>query len=122
MRTLDAQEIMVDELDMKKSPAGKSSRAKEDDIPGLSLGEPEEAIPEHEEDEEARRKRKEKSVHVAGEEHVGMSAEEVEKHRKFENMRKKHYEMKNVATLLGHPEDLDTLDEDGDNDMNGSAR
>jgi protein phosphatase inhibitor 2 len=122
MRTLDAQDIMVDELDMKHSPAGKSSRAKEDEIPGLSLGEPEEAIPEHEEDEEARRKRKEKSVHVAGEENVGMSAEELEKHRKFENMRKKHYEMKNVANLLGHPEDLDTLDEDGDNDMNGSAR
>jgi protein phosphatase inhibitor 2 len=121
IRTLDAQDIMVDELDMKHSP-GKSSRAREDDIPGLSLGEPEEAIPENEEDEETRRKRKEKSVHVAGEEHVGMSAEEAEKHRKFENMRKKHYEMKNVANLLGHPEELDALDDDGDNDMNGSVR
>ena len=51
-----------------------------------------------------------------------MSAEEQEKHRKFEELRKKHYEMKNVANLLGHPEELDELDDDGDNDMNGSAK
>ncbi|KAG9233937.1 hypothetical protein BJ875DRAFT_377534 [Amylocarpus encephaloides] len=120
--TLDAQGIIVDELDKKQSP-GKSARAREDDIPGLSLGEPEEAIPENEfeDDDEARQKRKDKSVHVAGEEHVGLSAEERAKHRKFEQMRKKHYEMKNVANLLGHPEELDALD-DGDSDMNGTTR
>jgi protein phosphatase inhibitor 2 len=50
LRILDAQDIMVDELDMIHSP-GNRSRAKEDDIPGLSLGEPEEAIIENEEDE-----------------------------------------------------------------------
>ena len=48
---------------------------------------------------------------------MGLSAEEQEKHRKFEEMRKKHYEMKNVANMLGHPEDLDDDDE-----MNGTAR
>lgn len=120
MRTLDAQDIIVDELDLRKSP--KSSRSREDEIPGLSLGEPEEAVPEDIEDPEERRRRKEKAVHVAGEEHVGLSAEELEKHRKFEELRKKHYEMKNVANLLGHPEELDALDDDGDNEMNGSAQ
>jgi protein phosphatase inhibitor 2 len=115
MRMLDADEIVVDELDKAradKSP--RSSRAKEEEIPGLSLGEPEEAIPENE------HLRKEKAVHVNGEEHVGLSKEELEKHRKFEEMRKKHYEMKNVANLLGHPEDLE--DDDGDEPMNGNAR
>jgi protein phosphatase inhibitor 2 len=33
------------------------------------------------------------------------SQEEREKHRKFEELRKKHYEMKNVKDLLGHPDD-----------------
>jgi len=123
IRMLDTDDIVVDELEKVqagRSP-GKSSRAKEDDIPGLSLGEPEEAVPEHEVDEASR---KEKAVHVSGEEHVGLSAEEREKHKKFEEMRKKHYEMKNVANLLGHPEELDELDDDGDDaiDGNGAAQ
>jgi len=121
MRMLDAGDLKVDELEMEekvgsgrlgRSP-GREKGAREDDIPGLSLGEPEEAIPEGE--------RKEKAVHVKGEEHVGLSEEELEKHRKFEEMRKKHYEMKNVASLLAHPED-DDVDDDGDDDMNGTAR
>jgi protein phosphatase inhibitor 2 len=121
MRMLDAGEIKVDELDMEKGSGrlgrspGKEKGTKEDEIPGLSLGEPEEEVPMDGE-------RKEKAVHVRGEEHVGLSKEELEKHRKFEEMRKKHYEMKNVASLLGHPEELDEMDEDGDDDMNGSAR
>jgi len=117
IRTLDADEIMVDELDKARAErsSGKSSRAKEEEIPGLSLGEPEEAVPENDEDGSRR-------VHVSGEEHVGLSAEEIEKHKKFEEMRKKHYEMKNVASLLGHPEEIDALDDDGDEDMNGDAR
>ncbi|CZR56514.1 related to Glc8 protein [Phialocephala subalpina] len=120
MRMLDTDEIVVDELDKaRQGRSPKSSRAKEEEIPGLSLGEPEEAVPEHELDEHAR---KEKAVHVAGEEHVGLSQEEREKHKKFEEMRKKHYEMKNVASMLGHPEDLDQLDDDGDEEMNGNAR
>ena len=118
MRIIDAEDLIVDELDKansKHSPANKS-RAKEDEIPGLSLGEPEEAIPENLHDGMDIDGKK-KNVHVRGEEHVGLSAEELEKHKKFEEMRKKHYEMKNVADLLGHPEDLDD-----DDDMNGTAR
>jgi len=91
------------------------SEGEEEEIPGLSLGEPEEAVPEGGE-------KKEKAVHLKGEEHVGLSQEELEKHRKFEELRKKHYEMKDVANLLGHPEDLDDADDDGDDDMNGTAR
>lgn len=99
----------------------EASRAsREDDIPGLSLGEPEEAVPE-EATGAPSPARSEKSVHVeddgsvghsAEEEVAGMSPEEREKHRKFEQHRKQHYEMKNVAQLLGHPEDLDDEDED----------
>ncbi|KAE8447848.1 hypothetical protein EG329_010077 [Mollisiaceae sp. DMI_Dod_QoI] len=119
MRILDADDIVVDELDKVRAgrSPGKPSRAKEDDIPGLSLGEPEEAVPEQDFDEHAK-----KAVHVSGEEHVGLSEEEREKHKKFEEMRKKHYEMKNVASMLGHPEELDDLDDDGDEEMNGNAR
>jgi protein phosphatase inhibitor 2 len=124
MRMLDAQEIKVDELEMEGRGSGRLGRspskekgARDEEIPGLSLGEPEEAVPDTEMGE-----KREKAVHVNGEEHVGLSKEELEKHKRFEEMRKRHYEMKNVASLLGHPEDLDDLDEDGDEDMNGSAR
>lgn len=123
LRTLDAEEIIVDELDKARaegrSPANRG-RAKEEEIPGLNLGEPEEAVPENEFDEHV--SKKEKAVHVSGEEHIGLSQEEREKHKRFEEMRKKHYEMKNVASLLGHPEELDELDDDGDEPMNGNAR
>ena len=123
VRAIDADEIMVDELDKARASRnsvspGNRGRTKEEEIPGLSLGEPEEAVPEHEFDEHGVKK----AVHVSGEEHVGLSEEEIVKHRKFEEMRKKHYEMKNVASLLGHPEELDDLDDDGDEAMNGNAR
>ncbi|RBA15976.1 hypothetical protein FPRO05_11826 [Fusarium proliferatum] len=101
----------------------KNSRpSREDDIPGLSLGEPEEEIPEA----GAPSPRSEKSVHVddessighnAEEELAGMSPEEREKHRKFEQLRKRHYEMKNVAQLLGHPETLPDEDEDDEGEV-----
>ncbi|KAL5093121.1 hypothetical protein Trisim1_011911 [Trichoderma cf. simile WF8] len=118
--------------DEEEAPAGldgapsgrKNQRAgAEDDIPGLSLGEPEEEIPER--PAPASRSSSEKTVHVdkesvtpsAEEEIVGLSPEEREKHRKFEEMRKKHYEMKNVAHVLGHPEAIpDDEDEDDDDD------
>ena len=102
----------------------KNSRpSREDDIPGLSLGEPEEEIPEM----GAPSPRSEKSVHVdeessighdAEEELAGMSPEEREKHRKFEQLRKRHYEMKNVAQLLGHP---NALPEDEDDEDDGTV-
>lgn len=126
MRTLDADDICVDELD---KVTGHSSRfkmrnAREDEIPGLSLGEPEEAVPETEDPGQMQRsssQRSEKAVHVNDDhpDNVGLSAEEREKHRRFEEMRKKHYEMKNVANLLGHPEDLEDVDDD--DGMNGTA-
>ncbi|KAI0157954.1 hypothetical protein GGR52DRAFT_182021 [Hypoxylon sp. FL1284] len=95
---------------------GENSRREE--IPGLSLGEPEEAVPENDFGSE----RKQSKVHVndddatplhdADNEYLGLSPEEREKHRKFEELRKKHYEMKDVAKFLGHPEELDELDDD----------
>ncbi|GAW19086.1 hypothetical protein ANO14919_085700 [Xylariales sp. No.14919] len=91
-----------------------------DPIPGLSLGEPEEEIPEH----EFASGRKQSKVHVSDEdatpqhdaenEYIGMTPEEREKHRKFEQLRKKHYEMKGVAKFLGHPEELDEMDDNDD--------
>ncbi|EFX00038.1 glc8-like protein [Grosmannia clavigera kw1407] len=93
----------------------------EDDIPGLSLGEPEEAVPEDVE-------KRPSKVHVddAGSVHgdddmIGMSAEEREKHLRFEQMRKRHYEMRNVAKFLGHPEELDELADDEDKGSDASS-
>jgi len=125
--SLDADDLVVDELDKVKA-GGNTRRAREDDIPGLELGEPEEAIPSRGGQpghlSRSNSVQGEKQVLVKpemndglgghGEQYVGMSAEEREKHKKFEEMRKKHYEMKGVAGLLGHPEELDTLDEEED--------
>lgn len=119
-----------------KKTAGRTRN--EDDIPGLSLGEPEEEVPEIQADEIAvdelemgGKKRKHRGsgsrVHVVDDddEHdeatAGMTPEEREKHRKFEEMRKKHYEMKDVSQLLGHPEDLDELEDDDDDDGGAGA-
>ncbi|CAK7270216.1 hypothetical protein SEPCBS57363_003993 [Sporothrix epigloea] len=93
----------------------------EDQMEGLSLGEPEEAVPINEFDPP--RRRSSPKVHVDDSEHnsvyeggsahdgddpmAGMNAEERAKHRKFEAMRKKHYEMRNVARLLGHSEEIE---------------
>jgi len=114
MRTIDADEVVVDELDKVHSQEAlavgkqkKPTHAREDDIPGLELGEPEEAVPDNEfEDKEARKAVlvDDEGYHGEGEQ-ASWSKEEREKHRKFEEMRKKHYEMKNVASLLAHPED-----------------
>jgi len=109
MRTLDAGDLVVDELDRKKG------RSRVDEIPGLELGEPEEAVPEHEFNEEGRIVRsasvkgESKSVVVddSGDDGVhdgdmaSWSKEEREKHRRFEERRKRHYEMKNIKGILG---------------------
>lgn len=124
-------------------PVAKTPRTRaEDDIPGLSLGEPEEEIPEAQgegaraaqegagyDDDDATaahaaspRAPSEKSVHLeedaipsAEDALLGASPEEVDKHHKFEELRKRHYEMRNVASLLGNPEMLPD-DEDDDED------
>ena len=50
-----------------------------------------------------------------------MTPEEREKHRRFEELRKKHYEMREAVGLLGHPEVVDEV-EDDDDDKNDEAR
>ncbi|KAL9597223.1 MAG: hypothetical protein Q9179_004342 [Wetmoreana sp. 5 TL-2023] len=126
MRMLDAEDLKVDELDKVK--AEKS--VKDGDIPGLELGEPEEPFAGLDGGgasgsgvlSRSGSVKGEKQVVVDpvrdgghhGEENVGLSAEEREKHRRFEERRKQHYEMKDVKGLLGHPEELDDLDDDDD--------
>jgi protein phosphatase inhibitor 2 len=113
----------VDELDRIDGVEGahthnhRKKRAAEDEIPGLSLGEPEEEVPEHEFEKRPRAVHVNSSGSGHGEmedETAGMTPEELEKHRRFEMMRKKHYEMKNVAKFLGHPEELEEVDDDED--------
>ena len=126
MRSLDAKDIVVDELDAARHPEKSHRMAREDDIPGLELGEPEEALPA--EMQRTGSGSGHKAVHVKDAEekarsaNVGASEEEKEKHRRFEEMRKRHYEMREVAHHLGHAEGLeDAEDEDGDVAMNGGA-
>ena len=115
IHALDAQDLVVDELDaVEGEGGGRSRRARESEIPGLELGEPEEAVPGAGEEGRGRIVRSgslkgEKQVVVdgsdeRGSEHgdvEGLKGEELEKHRRFEEMRKKHYEMKEVRDLLG---------------------
>ncbi|KAH8880561.1 hypothetical protein GQ53DRAFT_890829 [Thozetella sp. PMI_491] len=116
-RPIDPDDIDMDRVDgVPHSKTGRH-RSGEDEIPGLSLGEPEEAVPEG---EFANRPR---AVHVDSngsghddEQLPGLSAEERAKHRRFEELRKKHYEMRDVAALLGHPEDIPVDEEDDDDD------
>lgn len=113
LAAINAEDLMVDELDKAKS---RKKPGRMDDIPDFDLGEPElEAHVSHTPDSEKRvivEADPEGDVGRHGEEFPHMTPEELEKHRKFEAMRRKHYEMKNVKDLLGHPEDLDGDDED----------
>ncbi|KAL8937216.1 MAG: hypothetical protein Q9211_003792 [Gyalolechia sp. 1 TL-2023] len=113
MRMLDAEELKVDELDKVHAEKDKDHPMKDGDIPGLELGEPEEPFAMEGEGSGDSLSRGgivkgEKQVVVDpsdgghhGEENVGLSAEEREKHRRFEQRRKQHYEMKDVKDLLG---------------------
>ena len=110
-RMLDTDELVVDELDKVN---GSTSRTKEEEIPGLELGEPEEAVPDHMEDDgrlvrtPSQRGEKQVIVDPLMEDGLGghgegfLSREESEKHRHFEEMRKRHYEMRDVKGLLGY--------------------
>jgi len=135
---IDPSSIDLDKVDGVPHPTGQQQQQQQEqqqqtqrrrpgapadeEIPRLSLGEPEEEVPEH--DFAPPSPARPRAVHVDsngsghdtdGEEYlVGLSAEEREKHRRFEEMRKKHYEMKNVAALLGHSEELEELEEDDD--------
>ena len=112
--SIDPNAVLVDEKD-KGAALNKNRRgnAHESEIPGLDIGEPEEAV-DMDEGEPGRiiregsvssRNGSEKHVSVGedgAEQPVGMpSKEEMEKHKKFEELRKKHYEMKEVKELLG---------------------
>lgn len=97
---LNAQDLQVDELDAKPR-----RKPKIDDIPEFDLGQPEM------EGRQAHTPESEKRVMVDpdteadpgyhGELLPNATQEEKEKHRKFEELRKKHYEMRNVKDLLG---------------------
>ena len=120
---IDPKDVDMDRVDGVPGATRRSRPGTEDDIPGLFLGEPEEAVPENEFGEPSAKRPRAVHVDSSGSGHdtdpddlVGLSAEELEKHRRFEEMRKRHYEMKNVAALLGHPEDLEAEDEDDEND------
>ena len=114
--------VNVDEVELAKARlSGKGlKKHRESEIPGLELGEPEEDIdtgvaPEDEGERIVRGnlsregsagstgKEKHVSVSASGDEGaVGMpTIEALEKHRQFEEMRKKHYEMKDIRGHLG---------------------
>lgn len=106
---IDPRYVNVDEVDIKKS-----KKTRDSEIPGLELGEPEDDQAQHAAQENDRIVRsnslsrdgsKEKHVIVGeagAQPPVGFATEEEEeKHRHFEEQRKKHYEMRDVKSLLG---------------------
>ncbi|OHF01920.1 hypothetical protein CORC01_02798 [Colletotrichum orchidophilum] len=112
----DDEEMSEDPNIERKPRTARAGPGVEDDIPIMSLGEPEEAVPESESSKEKALKAvhvdDSASAHGDDDELAGLSPEEREKHRRFEELRKKHYEMKDVAHLLGHPEELAEEEED----------
>ena len=118
LRTLDAQDLMVDELDKAKATreGGRSRQPREVDIPDLDIGEAEEvdsSVGRRDESdrivspEEGAIKRSgslkgEKTVQVDPEAPDGKGHDGTVRHRDFEEMRKRHYEMKDVKGLLGY--------------------
>lgn len=108
--SIDPRFVNVDEVEMARKKGGK--KARESDIPGLELGEPEyegegaEAENERIVRQGSLSRESSKEKHVALGEHEdqgpGMpSHEDLEKHRVFEEQRKRHYEMRNVKDMLG---------------------
>lgn len=117
MRTLDAQDLKVDELDQIRE-GRRAQRTRDAEIPGLDIGEPEEdpSVGRRSEDDRIERARSasgsgerigiasakgEKSVVVDDEAPDGKVHDGHVRHKDFEEMRKKHYEMKDVKGLLG---------------------
>ena len=123
IRTLDAQDLKVDELDQVRE-GRRSQRTRDAEIPGLDIGEPEEDVSWTGgiEDDRIERTRSasgsversgsgsggrsgsvkgEKSVVVDDEAPDGKGHDGNIRHKDFEEMRKKHYEMKDIKGLLG---------------------
>jgi protein phosphatase inhibitor 2 len=96
---LDAEQLNVDELDQKPR-----RKPKIEDIPEFDLGEPElRARAESQTPESEKRVMVDDDVADAGyhgELPPNATEAEREKHRKFEELRKRHYEMRNVKDLL----------------------
>ena len=122
---IDPRYVNVDEVDLAKRKSDRKPR--ESEIPGLELGEPEEdlSLGNGLDDNRivrstsnlSRESSKEKHVSVSEEggstftEQVGMpTSEDQEKHRQFEEHRKKHYEMKDIKSLLGYVPILGCVD------------
>ncbi|KAK6333808.1 hypothetical protein TWF730_003991 [Orbilia blumenaviensis] len=137
VQLLDASKLDVDELDKAqgKDHSGGSGPEligtkprglfKDDEIPGLDIGEPEEDLDtlKHKNlsgkqvvlEDDGKHGGDDREDEV--DEVVGEGEEsESKKHKKFMELRKRHYEMKDVKGLLGHPEDIDA-DEDDDGDL-----
>lgn len=128
---IDAQDLVVDELDKSEKPtptpptAGHRRGVSEEEIPDLALGDAEEystGLDGNEPRIFRDRSLSNDSAHK-GEKHVVVGSSEAgdqgtdanadgddlmtpqeaqEKHRKFEERRKKHYEMKNIKELLAY--------------------
>ncbi|KAE8348724.1 hypothetical protein BDV28DRAFT_142877 [Aspergillus coremiiformis] len=137
---IDAQGVVVDELDMTQK--GPRKAVAEDDIPDLELGDPEESIPGSGSPQNNDRIVRARSLsdeshrsdkHVvmgtnepngeanADADHLLSPEEAQEKHRQFEQQRKKHYEMRNIKELLAHSVELEEMDEDENGDENQNA-
>jgi len=113
IRTLDAQDLMVDELDKAREGRSSQRTMKEAEIPGLDIGEPEEdvgvlggrddsgRIEQGGGLERSGSVKGEKQVVVDGEAPDGKGHDGTVRHRDFEELRKRHYEMKDVKGLLG---------------------
>lgn len=115
---IDAQDVVVDELDKTTRGGHHKKGVSEDDIPDLELGEAEEnpIVQESPEQRIYRERsmsteshRSDKHVVVnpdtngdvtAGGDDLMTTEEAKEKHRQFEEHRKKHYEMRNIKELL----------------------
>lgn len=124
--TLDAHDLVVDELDKNKKFEGHhgghhhqqpKKPARDHEIPDFELGEPEEnfsaAAGPSTGDSRIWRERSLSQNSNRSDKHVVVDNEEInhsdqlmtteeaqEKHREFEERRKKHYEMKNIKDLL----------------------
>jgi protein phosphatase inhibitor 2 len=112
---LNPDDIAVDELDMVKSAdaqgrkSSKNLHTTTDEIPGLDIGEAEmEGVERTGAGSTDGEKRVMVDEHAEGdlgrhgEDDVNMDPQEREEHKRFEERRKKHYEMKNVKDLLGY--------------------
>ena len=114
IQAIDVEGLIVDELDgpikgSAPSPPwvgkGKHHATREEDIPGLELGEPEECISRngHTSPKQVIVIDDEETGHYPNGENGGPETpEDEEKHKKFAELRKKHYEMKEVKELLGY--------------------